>query len=185
MRLSIILTLMSLFITFLTDLQGYEGKRWDRRGLQEYAKDVQKRKGWVQRSEGFFNGKLEKVSVRFESYQMVEFDEARKLFVPEVRKAIAMLQNKQKKSILATNGPFGPTNLTFSLTLNRPDDEYYPPPFITMVIFANEKISYHTRNANGKGFCEICEESFEEAIEILNREASQTEMLTDTSAEHK
>ncbi|MDP1836155.1 MAG: hypothetical protein Q8K75_09575 [Chlamydiales bacterium] len=173
MRSTLAFTLASLFMIFSANLQGFEGKRWDRKGLQKYAKDLHKRNGRFQTAEGCFNRKKrECVSVTFKSDQMVELEEARRLFVPEVQKAIAMLGDNQSKSILQTNGPFEPSSLSYMLAFQRTSGEYYPPPFIALIIFANEKISYETRKASGIGFCEICEESFEEAIEILNREAN-------------
>ncbi|MDP1835560.1 MAG: hypothetical protein Q8K75_06470 [Chlamydiales bacterium] len=108
--------------------------------------------------------------VTYESCQLVQILEARRLVVPEIQEALIVIGSGQNARIKAKNGPFTIENLGLMVGFN-PDGNHPPKPYISLISLLNGNILYKVRNDNNSGFELLHEESFEDALRIVEEES--------------
>jgi hypothetical protein len=152
-------------------LQGDEFKRWDRTGLKTYTKGLWHRKKWCLIAQGAeFKNKVEAIVISFKAYQAVHLSEARQLVVLEIQHAVNILNSKQSARTIKKNGHFTAKNLGFTIGFFAPNG-YLPKPYISMICLIDGILVYDVRNDNNSGFELFHEESFEDAVRIIEEES--------------
>jgi hypothetical protein len=140
---------------------------WDRDGLNQYCKQVYRQKQWCQTGEGWVNGgETEIIKVSFKACNCLEVADARRAFVPEIEKAIDMIQTKQRASTIKKIGrSFTHKDLCYTLFFYDKFGKCHPEPYLDYMMFVFGNILYMTKAG------EIHRESFEDAIRILEEES--------------
>jgi hypothetical protein len=140
---------------------------WDRGGLHQYCKQVVKDKKWRHTAEGWRRrDQVEIISVSFTCHDRVDVNNARRIFVPEVEKAVAMTNAKQMtKTRMKIGRPFTHKDLCYALFFKDNNQKAYPEPYIDYMMLVFGNIVYMTQTR------EVLEEPFEEALRIVEEES--------------
>jgi hypothetical protein len=146
-------------------------KRWDRRGLKDYIKYVSKQHQWHLSATGAIFDEIETIQLSFTSRQMATLPQARRLLVNQVLIAADFLGKRQGQQKLNQNGPFTYHNLCYSIYFETENGKSYVQPYMYGLSLLRGRILYYQTTSPDTPYEIIFEESFEDALRIVEEES--------------
>ncbi len=158
-------------ICMMGHLEGAEPQPWDNRLLNSYCKQVCRNKGWKVLAEGRAKHKnQEMLRIFFTAQWHLSLPEARRLIVEETQKLISLYNAKYTARSCQCSVPFSIENLSYSLSFCDACYRHFDMPYIARVASVRGKIFYDQVNPITGREETILEESYEEAVRIVNEE---------------
>lgn len=153
---------------------------WDRRGIHQYCRDVEKRLGWKLAGEGYFRAEpAVSPSIQFDASQCLCIEEARHIIVNECEYLIQLAGRTQPKRVTQVTGPFSIRNIAFSVSFRNPITRLlYEPPLIAGFFVTKGKVVYYSRDNTTRRDGTLHEEPYEEAVRIVEAEQAASGMCT-------
>ncbi len=165
--MKIILGLLALLS--LGSLNADEMITWNKSILKPYCKEVAKIRDWrvVSQGEGYrvneHGQRVQKILLGFACSQPLSICEARCLFVDEAENIIFLINKHSKQK------GFCALELRLSLSLYDTNNTYVSPDLAFMFMW-DGKIFYNKRNEETGELETCCEESYEDALRIVQEE---------------
>jgi hypothetical protein len=117
---------------------------------------------------GLFGDKIEKFNLSYQVEKEPNITEARRLLVMGVETFLSQINHSSHTQPFLLEIPFPPQRLKFGLSFTNSEEKPIADNSIVFAMLLNGRISYYI---DGPIHCEeVHEETYEEALEIVNRE---------------
>jgi hypothetical protein len=107
------------------------------------------------------------LSISFNYYKSVGIEEARELIVPAVTTFLNEINSNEEIRSYLKNYPFEAKNIEVVIFICEPDGRNVRPDQLSAITARNGIVSYKIDNPESKLFAVVHQETYEEALQIL------------------
>ena len=111
------------------------------------------------------------MAMSFDYYQEVDLQTARELIVYALKEYLSDINTNKEVKPYLQNYPFTAKNVEIRIWISKPDRSTPSPGKIQYMSAINGILDYYTREENQHSRKTICEETYEEALEVISSES--------------
>ncbi len=122
---------------------------------------------------GKFAKNVSEISLHFIAYRKGTIEEARNVEIKMIETLLEHINHQEKIRPFLDQYPFKPENLDIAISFRKNDDSCYSDGSVVLVFLARDKIFYRAEDSKtGKRF-DLHEESYADALKIVNGKSSE------------
>ncbi len=136
------------------------------------AQQLEKQKGlFLAGTGGGMMHNIRMMAMSFDFYQEVDLQTARELIVYAIREYLSDINSNKEVRPYLQNYPFTAKNVEIRIWISKPDRSKASSGKIHYISAINGILDYYTREDNQHSRKTICEETYEEALEVISSES--------------
>lgn len=112
---------------------------------------------------------IKMLALAFDCHKPLDVDTGRQLLIAAVEKFVSEVNQNESVRPYLDNYPFEAKNIEIRIFIQRPDGSPFTPNSLVVISAINGVLKYKTDDLNGPLFMTVYSETYEEALNKLNR----------------